>query len=279
MNCYRRVWLSLLFAVSLCLTCATAVAGDQPVDQNAQTQTTASSTPAQPNSTGDDDKWHMVISPYLWFPGISGTVGAFGHDVSVHASPGDILSNFEMGLAAAGEIRRNRLVIPLDFLWIRLEADKATPFDPGVSYAKLHLGEVMLTPGIGYRIVDHEKIKVDANIGARYWHLGQEVTFYPTGVLNGFSPSVNWVDAIAGAKIQAALSPKVLLTIAGDAGGGGANLDYQAVGLLGYRVAKKVTLQVGWRYMDVNYRTNPPQLFIYDAHMSGAIAGVNFELK
>jgi hypothetical protein len=275
------VWLAAVFTLSACLSCTTlaAAATDPPPDLNAQTQTTTSPTPAQSDSAGDDNNWHMTATPYLWFPGISGTSGAFGHNLSIHASPGDLLSNFQIGLAGAGEIRKGRLLIPIDFMWMKLQGDKSTDFDPGVSYAVVHLTQTMLTPGIGYRIVDHEKLKVDARIGARYWHLGQNVTFYPSGALSGFSPSANWVDAIAGANIQMALSPKVLVTIVGDAGGGGANLDYQAVGFLGFKVSQKVILQMGWRYLDVNYRTNPPVRFVYDAHMSGAIIGATFNLK
>ncbi len=282
MSFLRKVWLPILFVLSTCLfSCAAVTVGatDQPAGADAQAQTTTDSTTTQDIPAGDDDKWHLVVSPYIWFPGVSGTAGARGHNLSIHVSPGDLLSNFKFGLAGAGEIRKNRFVIPIDFMWIKLEADRATSFDPGVSYAKFTLGETMFTPGVGYRIVDHEKLKVDARVGARYWHLGQNVTFYPSGILSGFSPSANWVDAIAGAKIQAALSPKVLVTIVGDAGGGGANSDYQAVGLLGFKVSEKVILQAGWRYMDVNYRTSPPQLFVYDAHMSGAIAGVTWTVK
>jgi hypothetical protein len=41
------------------------------------------------------------------------------------------------------------------------------------------------------------------------------------------------------------LSPKLVLTIAGDAGGG-ANSDYQVAGLIGWKL-KKFILQGGWR--------------------------------
>ena len=258
MNFCRRVCLPLLFLATVCLcTFTSATANDQPVEASADGQTQSTTNPgASQSSPADDNGWHLTVSPYLWFPGISGTAGARGHDVSIHASATDILSNFQIGLAGAGELRKNRLVIPLDFMWIKLSVGKSTPFDPGVSYANLHLTELMLTPGIGYRIIDSEKFKVDARLGARYWHLGQNLTFCPSGVLSGFSPSANWVDAVAGAKIQAALSPKVLVTIVGDTGGGGANVDYQAVGLLGLKVSEKVILQAGWRYMDVNYRTD-----------------------
>src|SRR5689334_18364655 len=35
----------------------------------------------------DDDGWHFALSPYLWFGGSHGTVGALGRTASVHASP------------------------------------------------------------------------------------------------------------------------------------------------------------------------------------------------
>jgi hypothetical protein len=86
-------------------------------------------------------------------------------------------------------------------------------------------------------------------------------------------------SGIAGMKFEFALSPKAGITIAGDAGGGGAEVDYQVVGALGYRVSRKVVLLAGYRYLDTNYRTNAPRLIVYDAHMSGALIGVTFNLK
>jgi hypothetical protein len=35
----------------------------------------------------------------------------------------------------------------------------------------------------------------------------------------------------------------------------------------------------GWRYLDVNYRTNPSRLFVYHADPSGAPPGVTISLK
>ena len=82
---------------------------------------------------------------------------------------------------------------------------------------------------------------------------------------------------VAGAKISMPLSPKAVITVLGDAGGGGASIDYQVAGLLGYRVKPNVILQAGWRYLDVNYR--PSSSFVYDAAQSGLILGATFNLK
>lgn len=57
------------------------------------------SAPGQAASTPNgDSNLHFELSPYLWFAGAHGTVGALGRDVSIHASPGDLLSHFNIGL-------------------------------------------------------------------------------------------------------------------------------------------------------------------------------------
>lgn len=258
--------------------CIPTQANDQRLYSDDQDQTAQTVPPSSQPPTSSDHDWHITLTPYLWFAGVSGTTGVFGHDASMHVSPGDLLSHFRIGLMADVEARKNRFVFPLDFLWIKLRADNATPFDPGISNVQLDINEVLLTPKAGYRVVDSEKIKVDALVGFRYWHIGPNFTFQPSGILSNISQSANWVDALGGAKIEMPVGEKATITIAGDAGGGGANSDYQVVGVLGYKL-KKVTLQTGWRYLDVNYRGGPPKFFIYDAHLSGLIVGVTFNLK
>ena len=248
-----------------------------PSEEQDQTAQTAPAPTPQSTASSDHD-WHVALTPYLWFAGVSGTTGVFGHNANMHVSAGDLLSHFRVGLMLYTEAKKNRFVLPLDVLWIKLRADHATPFDPGISNVRLDINEVMITPEAGYRVVDSEKIKIDALAGFRYWHIGPSLTFQPSGILGNISQSANWVDALGAAKIEMPIAEKVVVTILGDAGGGGANSDYQVVGVLGYKL-KKVTLQAGWRYLDVNYRGGPPKLFIYDAHLSGLIAGVTFNLK
>ena len=274
---YVRTTTPAILSALLCtmMICSAHAAG-QTSSTGTEPQTTATPAQTQPDNASDTG-WHISASPYLWFAGLSGTVGAFGHNASVHASIGDILSNFEIGLMGAGEIRKGRWLMPMDLMWIKLEADHATPVEAGVSYATVKVTQTIFTPGFGYRIVNNEKTKVDGQVGLRYWHLGQNVTFQPSG--DNFAPAANWVDVVAGAKIEQALSPKVLVTVFGDAGAGGANVDYQFGGLLGLKLSEKAILQAGWRYLDVNYRNSPPQLFVYDVHQSGALLGVTFNLK
>jgi hypothetical protein len=234
---------------------------------------------AQQDATGaNDDQWHIAFLPYLWFAGMHGTTGVLGFKTSVSASPGDLLSHFNIGLMAATELRKNRLVLPVDMMWIRLSDNHGLPENEvGVNSIDFRAGQFLLTPEVGYRIVDKPNLKVDGLAGLRYWHLGQKLTFSPT-ILNGVSTSENWVDAIGGSKIRMLLSPKASIVIAGDAGGGGASLDYQIVGLVGFQVKQNITLQAGWRYLDVHYRNNS-RLFLYDIAASGAVVGATFQFK
>src|SRR5271154_3586205 len=42
--------------------------------------------PTPSTATDDDGRWHVAAVPYLWFPGMRGTIGALGRDASVHVS-------------------------------------------------------------------------------------------------------------------------------------------------------------------------------------------------
>ena len=228
--------------------------------------------PPQPSDQG----WHVSISPYLWLPGLHGTIGALSHEASVHASFSDIFSNFSFALMGALEPRYNRIVMPLDFMWIKLSNDKALPFDRGATSVKVKVNLDVLSQKIGYRVIDAEKFKVDAVAGIRYWHVGNTLNIQTSRNNPEFYASADWIDGVGGARIQAVLSPKVVLTITGDAGGGGANSDYQVAGLIGWKF-KRFTLQTGWRYLTVNYR--PGGGTICDVAISGLVLGATIPLK
>ena len=98
-------------------------------------------------------------------------------------------------------------------MWIKLRADKATPFDLGISSVQLNVTETLLTPKAGYMVVDSEKIKVAALVGFRYWHLGQNLSFQPSGLLSNISQSADWVDALGGPRSKCRQMRVFLTTI------------------------------------------------------------------
>ena len=51
-------------------------------------------------------------------------------------------------------------------------------------------------------------------------------------------------------------------------------MDYQIFGGLGFRLKPTVLMDVGWRYLFVNYRSAN---FVYEAVESGVVLGVTFD--
>jgi hypothetical protein len=240
-------------------------------------QGTGTAPPAN-SSAANDDGWHFGVTPYLWFASANGTIGALGRDASVNASFGDIFSKFNIGLMGVFEARKKRLILNTDFMWLKLSDDSALPINEiGVQSIKAKATQVILTPKVAYRVVDQKKVKLDGTFGIRYWHLSNELTLEPQ-IANGISDSANWVDVVAGARIQVPLSSKALVTVLGDGGAGGANSDYQVAGLFGYKFKEKFVFQGGWRYLSVNYRPSGNG-FIYDMGMNGPIVGLTINFK
>jgi hypothetical protein len=255
---------------SALLVSASLQGEETPAKADAQAPTTAAaSAPAM------DDGWHANTNVYLWFTGMHGTVGAQGFEASVHASASDVLSKFNIGFMDATEFQKKKFVIPIDFMWAKLSDDKSIPFLPDYS-VKAKVTQTIFTPKVGYVLVDTPKINVQGNVGIRYWHLGTTLELDPQiAGHNIYSPS-NWVDVVAGSKITVPLSPKAYVTILGDAGAGGANLDYQIAGLLSYKIKPKWQLFGGWRYLDVDYQSGGT---INDVVQSGLLLGVTYIFK
>jgi hypothetical protein len=83
---------------------------------------------------------------------------------------------------------------------------------------------------------------------------------------------------VVGGQIELAPSPKLVVTILGDVGGWGtgSQLEYEVVGLLGYRIKPKWIVQAGYRYLFVDYRSGGS---IVNLFTSGAVVGVTINLK
>jgi hypothetical protein len=229
-------------------------------------------------STAPASDWHFTVAPYLWFPGVHGNIGGpNGGEFGFSASPGDLLSHFRIGLMGAAEPRYKRIVMPLDIMWIRLGSDRALPNTPGQGVANLHATEFFLAQKIGYRVIDSERLKIDALAGFRYWYFGENLSF-TTNTLN-FSGVQSWVDPLVGGRITGILTPKVEVTVGGDVGGWGAGsqIDYQIFGLLGYRIKPALALQVGYRYLYFDYRRVSGAYL--DTATSGVLVGVSIALK
>lgn len=224
--------------------------------------------------------WHADLTPYIWFSGIHGTTGVLGHDATVNAGFGDIFDYLNIGVMGTLDVRHGRVLMPVDFLWMKLSDNKALPLnDLQAESIDAKMKEFIVTPAIGYRIADGKRVKVDALFGARIWHLSSELNLQPKMLQKSYSDAATWADAVAGGRITFLLTPKVSLVVLGDAGGASARSDFQVAGLFGYQISRRWVLLAGYRYLSVNYRPGTNAQFVYDVNMPGAVLGATFHIK
>jgi hypothetical protein len=245
----------------------TASSHVETASTDAAVPSSSSSPSAAAPSAINDGQWHFQSYGYLWFPGMHGTVGARGYDSSVSVSAIDILKHFNIGLMGTIEARHNRWGFPFEYIWVKLSDDQALINFPDYS-VKATVKEGVFTPKATYLVVDREMVQIRGTAGVRAWHLGENLKLTPpNSPSRNIGTSQNWADFVAGANIVVPLSPKIFVMVLGDAGGGGANVDYQVAGIVNYQIRPKWGLGVGYRYLDVNYRNSNGVIF--DTTQSG----------
>jgi len=264
--------ISILLSIATIFACLAVTASAQTEPSNPGS--------AKTSVTNDDTGFHFDLSPYLWFAGAHGIVGARGHDLGFSASPGDLLKHLDIGLMGAAEIRYDRLVLNGDLMWIRLSDNHALPF-PGLSAtsADARVGQLVWTSKIGYRGVDRKKIKIDGNGGIRFWHLGQNLSFSPSRLGLNFNGSQTWADFVVGGRVLLPVGEKAVVVVVGDVGGlnAMAKQDYQVAGFLEYKLRPKWTIGAGYRYLLIDYRLGP--LPTYNMVTSGALIGLTYHFR
>jgi hypothetical protein len=125
----------------------------------------------------------------------------------------------------------------------------------------------------GYRVLEGAT-RVDLLAGATYYDVSNELGFYG-GLLDGrrFSAGDDWCDPVVGVRVIHDFSDRWSASLRLDAGGFGVSSDclWQAIGLVGYRVASSAYLFAGWRYAAVDYSDDG---FTYDVSNSGPVLGL-----
>jgi hypothetical protein len=225
--------------------------------------------------------WHVDLTPYLWFCGLHGNVGAAGYVVPANVSFSDVLSQLNIGLMGVLDVRRKRIGLLTDLLFVSLSTDQKTTPVQGGAYSGFTVNSKLffVAPEVYYRLLDKGRFSVDALAGARSWHLDNSISLLPGNLA---APSVgqtqSWVDPILGARFRVNLAKGLYVNLIGDAGGFGAGSQstWQVYSGVGKEFKKKFALALGYRYLSVDYTNGG---FVYDTHMSGLLAGFGIRVK
>ena len=143
---------------SLVLVAFTVAVSLWPLGAAAQSQeTVAQMTPSPPPQSIFDNKWHGSITPYVWAPGISGTL-VFRHPaltgvgiatINVATGPSNYLSFVNSGGMVAGEVRKNAFDISADVIFLNMSNNNTLNVTIGGPAGNV---EIPVTASVGWHL-------------------------------------------------------------------------------------------------------------------------------
>ena len=211
-----------------------------------------------------DEEWIFGAELYFWGASIGGQ-SSTGSDIDVDV--GDILSSVEFAFMGTVGARKGKWSLAADVIY--LNAEDGDTIAPGLK-ADVELTNWVVTPVVGYNLVDTGKSRLDILGGARFLYIKADLKLDALGLRADDSGS-NW-DAVIGARGTVDLTEKWYLFGYVDIGTGESKLTWQGLGGVGYRF-KWFDLVAAYRYLRWNFDDNKAldNLFLH-----GPAAGIRF---
>lgn len=217
--------------------------------------------------------WTFAIAPYFWMAGMSGDVGQFGLEpIHVDADFSDLLDHLDFAAMAIGEARNDRFSIFADVMYTKLGGD-GQPSGPIVDDIEVTSKTFAGLLGAGYSVLQDGNSHLDIVAGARLWSADTEISISGLGgLIDGtFSDGDTWVDGLVGVRGRYDFNENWYFTGWGMVGAGGADLDWDVAGGLGYQFNDTWSGVAGYRALGVDYSSDG---FVFDVVQQGPILGV-----
>jgi hypothetical protein len=229
-----------------------------------------------------DDRWSIEISPYFWgvstkgklsinnipYPDPETTFGLLDNSFS------NLRDDFEASWTGFVTVRKGHWVAMADVA--QLDIDNSMQFPLATVTTEVESTWAMLA--VGYRFMQEDEYApvFDLFIGGRYNRHDAEVDAPPLG---SQSRTEDWVDPIVGATLTIPVSQRISFNVMTNFGGFdvGSDLAREVVTLLRIGLTSTLSLQGGYRWLDVNYNAEGDD-FYYDTVTHGWLAGMSFRL-
>lgn len=232
---------------------------------------------------GEAVRWRVV--PYAWAAGVDGELEHARLPLTLHprATFGDVLENLDAAGMLAIDAQGERFGVWADALLADVSRDVRVPIGPYrlpvAASAKTRTGLIAMQ----YRLAQGGNRQLDIVLGARHWdvdtrfayQIAAEVPVGPLPRSYSASQGQSWWDVQVGAKGQYTFDRGFFVSGLALVGSGGSNLAYDLMLIGGYRINDRVAWFVGYRRMDVDFRT--AQGFAFDAALHGP--GIGLELQ
>jgi hypothetical protein len=211
------------------------------------------------------DKWDVTVAPYFMGAAMSGTTAVRGREVDVEVSASDIFSNLQFGAMGLVVARKGNWGLGGDAIWMALGTtvrETNVDFNQGAfAFCGLRrLGSA-----------------ADVTVGMRVNTLQGKLGFKTLGV--DVSQDKTWVDPLVGLTLRSPREHRVHAQVYTEIGGFGVGSDFtwQIFPTVGIRLSDRVSLEVGYRWLDIDYSTGEGnERFAYDVLSQGPIGGLAF---
>lgn len=215
------------------------------------------------------DDLHYEITPYLWGAGLTGNTAAEGVGTPVDTDYSFFaLDNLEAVASMVFSAQSERWGLELDGLYLRYGDE----FSNQLLDTDVTLSGGFFEAAGSYRLQPDSPWEVLA--GARYVAVDVELDLTPGPAAR---QDKSWVDPIIGVRFNHEFSPKLFGQLRADVGGFGVASERATnlMGVLGFRVSKRTTVKLGYRYLNVDFEEDS---FIYDITIKGIVVGVGIAL-
>jgi hypothetical protein len=225
-----------------------------------------------------DDELQFGLEIYGWGASIGGET-ATGSDVNLDFD--DILDNLNFTAMGVVGIRKGKWSFTTDILYMDLEGDKDSviPISGGTIGVNtdLELRAWVITPAVGYNVVETDNVSLNVIGGARYLSLDADIEQNintPLRPLYGkVSDSASIWDGIVGVRGKYAFNEQWYVPYYLDIGTGDSDFTWQVSAGLGYKF-KVCDVILAYRYLSWDFDDDSA---LDSMNISGPMLGVKFE--
>jgi hypothetical protein len=211
------------------------------------------------------DEWDVLVAPYFMGAAMSGATTVRGREVDVDVSASDIFSNLQFGAMGVVVARKGRWGFGADAIWMALGTtvrNTNVDFNQGAfaAYGLRRLGSA-----------------ADLTLGMRVNTLQGQLKSNTLGF--DVSQDKTWVDPLVGLTLRSPREHRLHAQVYTEIGGFGVGSDFtwQVFPTLGFKFSDRVSLEVGYRWLDIDYESGDGNgRFVYDVLTQGPIGGLAF---
>jgi len=221
------------------------------------------------------DTWKVTIEPYILGASMGGTTAVRGEEVTVDMSASDIFSNLQFGAMGIVVARKGDWGFGGDAIWMALGANGTTPGPVGVT------GSADMSQG-AFAFYGLRRLAPYADLffGGRVNYLSANLRINGPLNVRSVDGSKTWFDPIVGLQLKTPDTGRrwhaqVYTEIGGF--GAGSTFTWQVFPTFGVNLAKWVSLDFGYRWLDIDYSSGEDEtLFKWDVLTQGPVLGFGF---